>query len=370
MAAIVFLVSFAYGVQELIIDRATGLDALRIIDVSTVRSQIVKLDDLTIQRFQDFSEVEDVEPLLNVPGKINYGGSSTDIVIFSASPEYLNMGSVKVDQGNYYSETDNSVIVNTAVLNLIGINEDAYNKVIGSKAEVKILLQEDLFEEGSTKESKTAIRELNIVGVIADTETPYVFLPFSILKEQGVVNYSQAKVKVYDGTQLETIRLQLESLGFSTSSAADTVDQIDQIFTIFRVILAAFGSIALVVSSLGMFNTLTVSLLERTREVGLMKALGAKKKVVFTLFLSESLLIAVVGGSLGILMGWLAGEGVNFLLNRLAIATGNESVDIFQTPVIFVVGIVLFSFVVGFLTGLYPSRRASSLNPLDALRFE
>lgn len=314
--------------------------------------------------------VEAVENLVNIPGRISYGGSATDVVIFAASPEYLKMASVKTDYGKEYSSGNENTIVNTSVLNLMGIKEVNYDSALNEEAKITLLIPAELLGQEQGSEVKEVEKILKIVGVISDTETPYLFIPLQVAKEEGVINYSQAKVKVTDSTKLEDVRQKFESLGFSTTSAADTVQQIDQIFSIFRVILASFGSIALVVSALGMFNTLTVSLLERTREVGLMKALGAKRSAVFALFLSESLLISIIGGVIGILLGWGAGELTNFLLNRLAAVTGNEAVDIFQTPLLFIGGILIFSFMVGFLTGLYPSKRASSLNPLDALRYE
>jgi len=370
IAAIVFLVSLAYGVQELVIEKATGLDALRVIDVSTVKSKIIKLDRDSVERLEAFSEVESVEPLINAPGTINYGGSATDVVVFAASPEYLTMASVNTAKGRYYNPDESGILVNTSVLNLIGVSEDNYEGTVGEKASVDILLQAEMLGKTEETDNKDITKELSIVGVIDDTETPYIFIPLDLLKTNGVVNYSQAKVKVTDSENLDGIREQIEAMGFGTSSAADTVQQIDQIFSIFRIILGSFGAIALIVSALGMFNTLTVSLLERTREVGLMKALGAKRNAVFGLFLSEALIISVIGGLLGVFLGWAGGEGANFLLNRLAASTGNDPVDIFTTPIVFVLGIILFSFFVGFFTGMYPSGRASRLNPLDALRYE
>lgn len=370
IGAIVFLVSLAYGVQYLIVERATGLDALRIIDVSTVKSKVIKLNDDAVDNFKGLAEIDLVEALVNMPGKINYGGSATDVVIFATTPEYLEMASVKVDQGSYYEEDEEGMIVNTAVLNLIGVSEQNYTDMLDNKAGVDIIIQKELLDEEDDDKSKTVTKELKIVGIIDDADTPYLFIPLKVATGEGVVNYSQAKVKMKDATGLEDLRQKIEAIGFSTSSAADTVEQINSIFSIFRIILGSFGAIALGVAAIGMFNTLTVSLLERTREVGLMKALGVKKKEVFILFLSESFLISLIGGLLGIAFGWFAGESVNFILAQLARSTGNEAVDIFTTPVAFVGVIIVFSMVVGFVTGIYPSRRASSLNPLDALRYE
>ncbi|MCA9392216.1 ABC transporter permease [candidate division WWE3 bacterium] len=375
IGAIVFLVSLGYGLQELLVERITGLDALRIIDVTTVKSQIIRLNDEAKQRFLSFEPVEQVELQVNLPGRIRFGGSSTDVVVFGATKEYLQMASVKSDVGNVYENNQDAIIVNTSVLNLVGVDPQAYEQTLGKDASIELVLLTELLNNDTTaqdggEESTSVTKELPIVGIIDDNETPYVYIPLSLLRSENVVNFSQAKVKVKNQAELEAIRNNIESLGFNTSSAADTVQQIDQIFTIFRVVLAGFGAIGLIVAALGMFNTLTVSLLERTREIGLMKALGAKRKDIFLLFLVEALLISGIGGLLGIGFGYLLGEGGNFMLNQLAQATGNDPVDIFYTPVVFMVIIFVFSLSVGFLTGLFPSQRAGKLNPLDALRYE
>lgn len=375
IGAIVFLVSLGYGLQNLLVERITGLDALRIIDVTTVKSQIIRINDEAKQRFLSFEPVEQVELQVNLPGRIRFGGSSTDVVVFGATKEYLDMSSVKADVGSVYENNQDSIIVNTSVLNLVGVDPKDYEQTLGKTATIELVLLSELVNADTTtqvnsEDSQTVTKELPIVGIIDDNETPYIYIPLSLLTGENVVNFSQAKVKVDNQANLETIRNNIESLGFNTSSAADTVQQIDQIFTIFRFVLGGFGAIGLIVAALGMFNTLTVSLLERTREIGLMKALGAKRKDIFLLFLVEALLISGVGGVLGIGFGYLLGESGNFLLNQLASVTGNQSVDIFYTPVVFMVIIFVFSLTVGFLTGLFPSQRAGKLNPLDALRYE
>lgn len=373
IGAIVFLVSLGYGLQNLLIERITGLDALRIIDVTTVKSQIIRLDSEIKNTFLGFEEVEDVQFLVNLPGRLSFGGSTTDVVVYGVTKEYMEVSGVNPEFGELFENNDRAMILNTSVLDLVGVDQANYESIVGESTSAEYILLQDLitpFDSTEEIERKVVEKEFPIVAVVDDNQTPYIYVPLSFLEEEGVVNYSQAKVKVYNQEQLEAVRTNIESLGFSTSSAADTVRQIDQIFGVFRIILAAFGAIGLAVAALGMFNTLTVSLLERSREIGLMKALGAKQNDIFLLFLFEALLISGIGGLLGILFGIGIGELGNYGLNRLAAATGNEPVDIFSTPVVFIGIIFVFSLTVGFLTGLFPSRRAGKLNPLDALRYE
>ena len=120
---------------------------------------------------------------------------------------------------------------------------------------------------------------------------------------------------VKDLTVLPKIRKQIEAMGFITHSVVDTVSQITSLFSTARTLLALIGMVALAVAALGMFNTLTVSLLERTREVGLMKAMGMKSYEVQELFLTESMIMGFFGGILGIVSGLLAGKilAISFL---------------------------------------------------------
>jgi len=206
--------------------------------------------------------------------------------------------------------------------------------------------------------------------VLSDDIT-LAYMPLSILqKMQPKKDYNLARVKVVDSEHLTAVRKTIEARGFQVDSIADTVGQIDQIFLIFQIIMAGFGLVAMFVASLGAFNTLTVSLLERTREVGILKALGTTSRDIFGLFLTEAFLIGALGGASGLIFGYGFGEAVNFAINVLARRFGGQPVDVFYTP-LYMVGLVMgIILLVSFGTGFYPARRASKLNPLDALRYE
>jgi putative ABC transport system permease protein len=115
---------------------------------------------------------------------------------------------------------------------------------------------------------------------------------------------------------------------------------------------------------------MTIALLERTNEIGIMRAIGITKTDVCKLFLLESMLMGFLGGLGGVLMGVAAGSLTNIGVNMLAVRFGGSAIDLFYVPGWFVTVIIVFSTCIGFLTGLYPSLRASRLNPLDALRYK
>lgn len=256
-------------------------------------------------------------------------------------------------------------VVNTAMLNVLGISK---TDAVGQTFETTFVITGDTADSQEKIESVASSYEIE--GVITDDTTPYFYAPFVDLRGLGIKNFSQIKIVANDKNNLSTVRQQIEAMGFLTHSVADTVEQIDSLFATIRAILAALGMVALAVASLGMFNTLTVSLLERTREVGLMKAMGMKSHEVRSLFLTESMIMGFFGGLGGILLGFLAGKFLGLLLSSFAAFKGIGYIDISHIPFIFVAAIFLLSLSVGVITGIYPARRATKISALNALRYE
>ena len=115
---------------------------------------------------------------------------------------------------------------------------------------------------------------------------------------------------------------------------------------------------------------MTITLLERTEEIGIMKSIGASDISISMMFFMESAIMGFLGGCAGITIGWLGGLGFNAIINFIAARFGGESVSLFYSPMWFVLSILAFSAIVGFLTGFVPARRASKIDPLDALRYK
>jgi putative ABC transport system permease protein len=195
-------------------------------------------------------------------------------------------------------------------------------------------------------------------------------MPFSVGQELGPETYSKLKVKVQSKEYLDPARTAIVDKGYIVSALSDIIEQANQVFEIVQIVLASFGIVALIVSAIGMFNTMTIALLERTQEIGIMKALGATNVDIWNMFLAESVIIGFFGGLGGILIGVLTGELFNYLINLLAGAFGGQSIDIFYTPVWFILTIIAFSTFVGLMTGFYPARRAAKINCLEALRYK
>lgn len=368
IASIIFLVSLGYGLEQLVTKNVANFDAFTVVDVPSANISTLKIDTSAIERISALSHVKTVSPVTNLAGRIRKleTSSSAETVIVGGANNYWQLASISPDKGNLPSKSD-EIMINKSVLNLIQEDE---NSIIGKKIELDIIIPADLRTNPEDGLKLAEHIPLTVTGVLNDAKSPVVFIDASLLTSQDATKHSSIKIKVDQQNNVEALRKQLENMGFSTEYVGDTVNEISQVFSLFRAILAAFGLVALVVAALGTFNTLTISLLERIKEIGLFKALGMRNKDVYKLFLAESLIIGVFGGLIGLMLGWATGQCINLVLSALAERANAEKISIFVTPWFFAFGVALFSILVGFLTGWYPSRRAVKIDPLDALKYE
>ena len=197
-----------------------------------------------------------------------------------------------------------------------------------------------------------------------------IFVPLSNVSDGGTDSYLETKVKVSDSAYMLDVRNKIMEMGFFVSALRDTIEQATKIFKVIQIILGLFGMVALIVSAIGMFNTMTVMLLERTNEIGIMRSIGVSKKDIKKLFLFESMLMGFLGGVGGIILGFIGGEIANFIMNLLAKNFGGQAIDLFESPLWFLLVILGSSAFIGFITGVFPARRAAKLNPLDALKYK
>ncbi len=369
ISSILFLVSLGYGLEQLVTNSVANFDAFTTIDVPAANISTLKLDDTVLDKIKSFPNVIKLAPVTNLAGRIKKTESSStaETIVVGAGQDYWNIsGSVSEISGKMPVEKD-EIAINNAAITLIG--EDA-NKVIGKTVNLDVIIPVD-FRTNAADGMKVATSiPLKVVGVLADSKSPVVYTSSDFLKSQDAVKYSSLKLKADNKDNIAALRKQLENIGFSTEYVGDTVNQISQVFSLFRIILVAFGMIALIVAALGTFNTLTISLLERIREIGLFKALGMKNRDVYKLFLAESLIIGLLGGLIGVILGYSLGCSINLILSTMAEKAHAESIKVFVAPWFVTAIIAVFSVFVGFLTGWYPSRRAVKIDPLDALRYE
>lgn len=257
-------------------------------------------------------------------------------------------------------------VVSNGLLTLLNI---PINKALDTEFRTSFVLTKSIVPAIDGK-ATTEEKQFRIVGVIDDDESAYLYIPLDNAASLNIKNYSQLKIILASQQSMTNVRKQVEVLGFRTSSAADTVTQIESLFSNLRILLVLIGLVALGVASLGMFNTLTVSLLERTREIGGMKTIGMVSKEVRDLFLAEAMILGMAGGFGGLFLGFIAGKTLSLLISIVALTNGEGILDLTHIPWFLIVIIVISSFLVGIVTGYYPARRAKKISALNALRYE
>lgn len=297
---------------------------------------------------------------------VNTNDSAGTLPIVEMASESAGITNQEVEKVAIDSKEKKEIVVNQSVLQLLSIDE---NQAIGKELSLSLVVVGELLEDPNVR-IESAPLNYKIVGVIPDEGTPIIYVPFMDVRSLGVNKYSQVKVIAKDNNSLRDVRTTIESAGYGTVSVSDTVAQIDSLFSNFRLVLSILGLVALSVAALGMFNTLTVSLLERTREVGLMKAMGLKSDEVKSLFLTESMIMGLYGGILGLLLGIGLGKLLSLILSALSVVKGVGFVDVSYVPFSFVVFVIFLSILVGIATGYYPAKRATKISALNALRYE
>lgn len=366
IGTILFLVSLGYGLQNIIFQRIASAEALLTLDVVASEKGLINLNIESLQKIKNLPRVISVSPMSIINGQIILSGLHTNTTIYAIDPMYLALGGIKPVIGESIPEgNSDKIMVSTALVSLFNVEnpEDILNKEV----KFNLLIQKNIEEEPEIIERNNNYK---IIGVIDDSETSLIYLPLKSLSDLNIQNFSQVKVKVNSESDLEQIRQEIVNMGFLVSAVSDLLEQATKIFRTIQIILGVFGFVALIVSAIGMFNTMTISLLERTQEIGIMKALGATPRDIWLLFLFESIIMGAAGGLGGIFIGIASSQIFNLGLNILAHAVNAQSINLFQRPIWFIATIAVFSIAVGFFTGLWPANRASKLNTLAALRYK
>lgn len=364
ISAVVILVGLGYGLQGVLLEQIVFGEAMLSLNVVTPPSKVIVIDKEKIQDFRNIENVEDVAPLASFNALATYGDLTGSLTLNGVEPDYFKYAGVVPSQGEMFKEGENdSIVISSAILKLFDKKAD---EAIGQKISFKIFIP----IEGSDDLQELPInKEYTIKGIVDDNTSIFAYIPLGEFSSRFVIPfYEKARVKVTSSEFLDTVEAKMIDEGFIVTALSKTVDQANKIFSGVQIVLALFGGIALVVSAIGMFNTMTVTLLERTKEIGIMRTIGGSPLKIKIMFLTESVLMGTLGGLVGIVIGVGGGLTINFLLGIVATRMGGVPMALFRFPIWFLVFIAFFSMIMGYLTGLFPSKRAGSLNPLDAIR--
>lgn len=182
--------------------------------------------------------------------------------------------------------------------------------------------------------------------------------------------YPSIHVRVAETEDMASVRATVEDMGLGVFTFADQLSEFREQFIVVDALLGAIGTVALIIASLGIINTMVTSILERTREIGIMKALGGSEGQIRAIFFIEAGIIGVLGGVFGNLLGWGVTRIANSVANYWLRPQGVEQVDLFHIPLWLALGAVGFAVVVSLLAGVYPAARAARVDPVRALRHD
>lgn len=362
--AVFFLASFGIGVHDLVSQQIVGEKSLKVIDVASPNSKILRLNDTLINTIKQYPHVEKVGLQFSFPGVLSIKSGESDTVVYGIDENFQELSSLNLLSGSYLDMSDKqSAMVSSSALKSLGFSKSA--DAIGKDLSLVIPIK-----RYSTKADKIS-GTFKIIGVVESDSDSEVYLPSYVFSLAGVSTYNEIKVKAETVDSVTSVRKQVEANGLETSSLVDTMQEINNIFKFLNWILIGFGSIGTIVAVLGMFNTLTISLVERTKEIGLMMSLGARRVDVRHLFMLDSVIMSVVGSSTGVSIAYFAGKVVNHYINIGAKSRGvTESFSFFATPLWLIGSVILATTLIGLIIAYWPARRASKINPIDALRHE
>ncbi|MEI6304847.1 MAG: FtsX-like permease family protein [Candidatus Taylorbacteria bacterium] len=367
IAVVLSLVSFGYGLQASLLKSITTEDALLSLDILPSDPNIIVFDSYAIKKILTINGVDKVSPQANFTGKASHNNVFAEASINVINSDFFALDGKSPMSGKFFEDnTTKKIVVSSLVSQLFNIKND---EMVGKKLNFSFLVPK---EKGSSIMEEISIGDdFEIIGVVEGSgNTAEVYLNTKDFPSIIIDRYNLAKVKVLSSSDIPIVREALINAGYLVSSLSDTVDQANKIFGAIQITLGIFGVFALIVAAIGLINTMTISLLERTNEIGIMRAIGASPKDIRWIFLTESTMIGFMGGLSGILLGFVASESLNWGFNLLSQSFGGSYNRLFSYPIWFIFFIIMISTVVGLIGGVWPARRAEKMNPLEALRYK
>ncbi|HOR86149.1 MAG TPA: ABC transporter permease [Bacillota bacterium] len=422
-ASIVIMISIGIGMNEGFKQEISRMGSLNTINVRSpetgmyygnyeegnARGNTKKMRDLDDTAAADFSRISGVDsviPFIETHGKIKIGKYIGYIQLQGIDPKYMDKLGLKVSEGRLLESEDK-----TSVVFGFGVNNNLYNPKAmnrygwgGGNPEVnlindKIMLSldmsygEEFYYGEEINRKKPLTYKINGVGVLEEGSYEYYNSAFiditqfkKIVKDfnrgknqndnsmdyRNIKGYSRIIVKVKDIKDVQKIQKQIKDMGFYADSLTDILESMQKTTSSIRIVLGAIGAVSLLVASIGITNTMVMSIYERTREIGIMKVIGSSLSDIKKMFLFEAATIGLLGGIVGLLLSY----ALSFGLNKAGFALmgffgpGGEGSKTSIIPLWLAGCSMLFTTIIGLVSGFYPARRAMNLSALEAIRRE
>ena len=413
IGALSSMMSFGIGLQK---NFDTSINSNNIIKQITVTAknkgnENTYINDSVLLELSSLKGVENAFWETRIPAKLLFQGKDRNTTIkpipfnfnsYFSSSEFL--------AGTFFSsDSANELIITENILEKLLIATDTsfqssratsiFPKLIGSRISVSTVvfdqnIMSNMFSAfssimNSNLPVRDSIIDFKLVGIVKAPQMPYrtsgVYISENTAKKIPQVNFkdvwdlmnrentqSNKAITLYasDIKDVENIQQEVVRMGYTAHSFLDNLQKMKKMFLIMDSILGAIGIMALFIATLGLINTLIMSIYERTKEIGILKSLGAKNSLIRKIFVIESGTIGFLGALTGIPLGWAITKIANVVLFNSVFKDVEEEIVIFSFPFYLIAGTILFSILFSIAAGLYPATRASRLNPVKALRHD
>lgn len=408
--SIIVMLSLGFGLQQTQENFLKSMGDLTTLDIrnnmysgdNNSNSKEKKLNDSAISEIKEINHVSATMPIMETNGKLISGRYSNDWTrIIGITPDSMEAFGFKIEEGRLLNSGDkNGVIFGGGITQNFrdpkrpGI--DASTKIKPMKSKIDIQLG-DSYEMDQDQNIKPYVERIKVLGVLVNNDNDWennssVFMSMEYLKklkklsnaalpadkrEKDSNEYSTIKVKVDDMENVKDVQTKIKNLGYEASGMTDWLESSKQTARIFQAIFGGIGAIAFLVAAIGITNTMIMSIYERTREIGVMKVIGASISDIEKLFLVEAGFIGFFGGIVGVIFSLLISFVFNFfasswLLSSMMGGGADPSIEakISVIPIWLIIIALLFSTFIGVLSGYLPAKRAMKLSALDAIKSE
>ena len=352
------------------------------------------LDDKAVASFKTLTNVVAVSPTLQVYGSIINGRYVASGSIKGIDPDSMEDFGFEAAEGRLLNNKDTLTVVFGGQM-----QNNFYEPKARTYREPKINLMKDRmtltldpnYGWSTPGEQKVNYKEykIKVAGVLTEGnwETNYgIYMPLKDLQQlikekeksenqkpqpgKKKSGYDQINVKVNDMKNVQEVQTTIKDMGYEAYSLNDELESMKKQAAVIQAVLGGIGAVSLLVAAIGITNTMVMSIYERTKEIGIMKVIGASLKDIKRLFLFESALIGLTGGVFGVGFSYL----ISFVINKLSVqfgaAIGSGSTKISIIPVWLILASMVFSALIGIVSGYFPARRAMNLSALEAIRTE
>ena len=384
VGAVITLMSVGRGAQAAITStfEKMGTNVLYVMSTSSEEGGMMAVQygqmtpNLTLEDAKALERIDSVTAVASVNEnyvEVTAGGESKVAIIHGATPEYLQVYKHSVASGQFFSNRD-IASRNTVVVVGSGVAEDLFGSddPVGQTVKIK---GKRFTVIGVLEPKGGAIMGVSLDDVVVTPITTFQTRLFTQQTSRGEDAVQQIALQVANADAIDNVRGEVEDIlrrrhriaadekdDFTVVSMEQMLGQLQQVLGVFTIVLGAIAGVSLLVGGIGIMNIMLVSVTERTREIGIRKAVGAKRRDILIQFLLEAAMLSLLGGGIGIIGGWM----LSFLISLIDI--GGITLHSVVSPDIVILAVSVSIFI-GVVSGMYPAMRAARLNPIDALRY-